>query len=412
MNFIPILFLLFSCFIYRKLSKILLSDSFTIPFEYNNNLKHYLQTSVYFMDKKINDRHSSQYKLNLDLNCFTSWIVPEILDDMYLDKKTNAYGPFHAAVIGGDKGLVYLNFNDLLFWPDFTFIFITNITGVLDVSYILGLGRDGAFQKYITEHYKSGKFLINYQTKVLQGGKIVDEFLEKNSNKVAKINILPQDHQKMIYGYYCNLEFVYFSNDIGGKIYEDDYIDGKKIIYNQENFIFTNTFISRFETMTDKIKAPQEFIDYLEKNYFKGKNCPYQKIENKKYFICDEQSYNKCSDINFVFDGYDFRIPKEILFFQTDSKYYFNIVLNNKVKNFDWLIGNRFLLNFIPVFDSPNNLIYFIDNQKESFYKITFEKERKFKKGKIISKIIGFNIGICLLFSLISIYVKVKLFQQ
>ena len=52
MNYIHILFLLFSCFIYGKLRKILLSDSFTIPFEYNNNLKHYLQTSVYFMDKK------------------------------------------------------------------------------------------------------------------------------------------------------------------------------------------------------------------------------------------------------------------------------------------------------------------------------------------------------------------------
>lgn len=412
MNYIHLLFFLSSCLVCFKFNKIIPTNSFTISFEYNNNLKHYLQTPVYFMDKKINDRHSSQYKLNLDLNCFTSWIVPEILDDIYLDKKTNAFGPYHAAVIGGDKGLAYLNFNDIIFWPDFTFIFITNITGVLDVSSILGLGRDGAFQKYITNHYGSGKFLINYQTKILQGGKEVEDFLEENSNNFAKINILPPNNNKMLYGYYCNLEFVYFSNDNDGKTYENDYIEGKKVIYKQENYIFTNTFISRFETMTDKIKAPQEFIDYLDKNYFKGKNCPYQRINNKKYFICDEESYNKCSDIYFIFDGYEFKIPKEILFFKTDSKYYFNIVLNDKVKNFDWLIGNRFLLNYIPVFDSPNSFIYFIDNQRNSFYQVTFEKERKYQKGKIIFKIIFFNVVICLLFSFFSIYVKVKLFQQ
>ena len=151
-----------------------------------------------------------------------------MIENEYLHTISNAFGQFHAALLSGNKGLSNLLINQRIKWNNFTFIYITNVKGVLDVQNILGIGRDGAFQEYITEHYKTSMFAIDYQTKELFGGKRVEDLLKEK--EVSRCKIIDPDFRRNTYGYMCNLEYVYFNKE-NKKQYKNVYrINEKNII--------------------------------------------------------------------------------------------------------------------------------------------------------------------------------------
>ena len=359
-------------------------DSFSIEFDYDSERRHNLQFELNFQSLHGFKNQSQTYTTKIDLNCFTSWIIPDdnMIENEYLHTISNAFGQFHAALLSGNKGLSNLLINQRIKWNNFTFIYITNVKGVLDVQNILGIGRDGAFQQYITEHYKTSMFAIDYQTKELFGGKRVEDLFKEK--EVSRCKIIDPDFRKNTYGYMCNLEYVYFNKE-NKKQYKNVYrINEKnnkkeKIVYLDEIYHYENPFVSRFETMTDKIKVPKEFMAFLKDTYFKDKQCEYKKIAQDTYYICDEESYKKSSDIYFVFDGIEYKVPKTSLFIKQaeGNKYVFMMVVNDKVMSFRWLIGNRFLMNFTPIFDSPSQSIYFIKQDNSPFDKVYFSHEQR-----------------------------------
>ena len=252
-------------------------DSFSIEFDYDSERRHNLQFELNFQSLHGFKNQSQTYTTKIDLNCFTSWIIPDdnMIENEYFQTISAAFGQFHAALLTGNKGLSNLLINQRIKWNNFTFIYITNVKGVLDVQNILGIGRDGAFQQYITEHYKTSMFAIDYQTKELFGGKRVEDLLKEK--EVSRCKIIDPDFRRNTYGYMCSLEYVYFNKE-NKKQYKNVYrINEKnnkkeKIVYLDEIYHYENPFVSRFETMTDKIKVPMEFMLFCYSKYIKYAN--------------------------------------------------------------------------------------------------------------------------------------------
>lgn len=403
-----------------------LSLSFSIPFIFNSTTNFWIKVPTTFHPIYEQEHYRPlSLTMTVDINLHQSFIIHSSSSFQRTCFKviSEANGSYDNAMLTGKQSESKVSFHlggIPLYWENFPMIYITKYTSLPFWKEVLGLGHGSYFQRYISQYFSSSKFALDFKQKQIFGGRKLEEIISTYSNQIGYCSFPLESYGGSTHGWRCNLEYVIIKKD--KYIYSQDEItlsdDGLgtvQHVYLNESDVYTeNTMVvnNRFETVEGAIKAPKEFMLFLENKYFKNKNCKLHNLDGKFFYICDEMSYYKCSDMTFVFGEFGLTVKKEKLFYSIGSSYVFLIGENKKFKQYKWVFGNLFLKNFITVFDTDEDKMRFIPKDyKEGgrIHKIKIKKgfSQRYLNGVMIKKGSVYGVsGICLLFCVFLMWIK------
>jgi hypothetical protein len=374
------------------------SQSFSIPFMFNTNTNHWIKIPTTF--HPIYEEKQNQPELieiSVDINLMNSFVINNSANfrRSCFKMSNEIQGVYEGASLTGFFSEAKVSFgkeDKSLYWDEFPIVFIVRYSSLPSWKEVFGLGYKGIFYELLSKKYSSKKYALDFHEKKIFGGKDLDDIINNYNKQIGYCSFPEDPYGGATFGWRCNLEYVIIKKDefVSSK---DEIIKDNKSSQTQINYYIdeievysenTNIVNNRFETIESSIKAPIEFIDFLKKKYFVNKNCVSHILDGKPFFVCDEKSYNKCSDITFVFGNYALAIKKEKLFYSIGNSYVFLIGENTKLNEYKWVFGNLFLKNVITVFNADEDKIHFIPikyKEGETVHKVNFKE--KFKLNNI-----------------------------
>ena len=226
---------------------------------------------------------------------------------------------------------------------------------------------------------------------------ILFEYREYNSF----ISVIEQDEK-----WRSNLTYIFFGDLPDQYISNIDIAEYRYII--TQNFIIIN-YPAYFSTIDKYIVVPSDFIDYLERYYFrKYKFCSKVTKDGNSIIECNKEKTLAIIDtfpnINFVFDGVAYIIEAKNLFEESEtSKDMLTFVIVSYKSNTEWIMGYYFMRNFFITFfrDTPTISIFSLLNKAYVILDTWSKKKTNNIIKNIIHTIIAFSIiGLMLLLSL------------
>lgn len=156
------------------------------------------------------------------------------------------------------------------------------------------------------------------------------------------------------------------------------------------NNIYSNTDISLFQSNVKAIKAPKQFMKYLNETIFdklySEKFCVYELYWDCETIKCECDKIQQDIRIDFNFDNNIFSFFKDDLFQQVNKSCSFLIEENIKGEN-KWFIGTSFYHKYITDFDYDNARVTFFS---DSPFNSKIDKKRIIKGISIFFEILMF----------------------
>lgn len=164
------------------------------------------------------------------------------------------------------------------------------------------------------------------------------------------------------------------------------------------NNIYLNNDISLFQSNVRSIRAPKEFMKYINETIFdklySKKYCVYELYWDSESIKCECDKIEQDIRIDFNFDNNVFSFFKDDLFQQVNKSCSFLIEENIKVKN-KWFIGTSFYHKYITDFDYDNARVNFFS---DSPFNSKLNKKKIIKGISIFFEILMFLGNLYLLF--------------
>jgi hypothetical protein len=141
-----------------------------------------------------------------------------------------------------------------------------------------------------------------------------------------------------------------------------------------EQKVYVNNITSVFEALNNKFYVPYDFFMFLSTNVFdvfvKDNKCKLINQNEEKHFECGCGDLDDFPQTKFVFDGVVFNVGVKFMFQQQMIGYRCDHLFFYNKDNEKWIIGTRFLQNYITEFDCEKGDIgFYSDNYLSTIWK-------------------------------------------
>jgi hypothetical protein len=381
-----------------------------IQLDFDNKTKQLTSTSFFSSE-------NTPITQSIDISSSKSWINDKSIN---MDLQRQSYESFTYqglnpfTIFGESHGakITLKNQKDIkVSLPQYEWFIYHSEQGMVPNTGCLALGRTFETEEddLIISLYKKQKiimpvFSISYLSDKKGGilgigdiAEILFEYREYNSF----ISVIEQDEK-----WRSNLTYIFFGDLPDQYISNIDIAEYRYII--TQNFIIIN-YPAYFSTIDKYIVVPSDFIDYLERYYFrKYKFCSKVTKDGNSIIECNKEKtlaiIDTLPNINFVFDGVAYIIEAKNLFEESEtSKDMLTFVIVSYKNNTEWIMGYYFMRNFFITFfrDTPTISIFSLLNKAYVILDTWSKKKTNNIIKNIIHTIIAFSIiGLMLLLSL------------
>lgn len=190
-----------------------------------------------------------------------------------------------------------------------------------------------------------------------------------------------------------------------------------QIIFTKNNslyeqaVIYHNSYNVIFDTLYNQFYVPYDFFTFISENIFidyvkQGKCALVVDGKGFSYYECGCSDLKDFPKTNFVFEGFVYDLGVYLMFEPQVVGNKCNSLFYYKHDNNNWIIGNKFLHNYISVFDVEKGEITFYT--KKPLESIFNNDSKTFEKKKTINKILMFIINsICFVNIIVCCYIEI-----
>lgn len=212
----------------------------------------------------------------------------------------------------------------------------------------LGLGPDIDPDNSVIYHFYNKGFIPK---KAFGFGKIKD-------NVVMFFGGVPKKYKENLFE--TNIKIITNNKGWGFKL-------NSIIFNNKEQTTFDNTYYAYIDVNNDRIFAPEEFMDFVEKNIFKEyikKNiCQLKGGDEISFYNCKCSKITDFPDMEIIFEGkykIVWNFKKSFMQLNKSEECLFLIQRNYiDPKSDKWLFGSLFIEDFVSEFDYENKTMTF-----------------------------------------------------